>query len=257
MIDVLLAHGAYLSEDICGPDYAYRRKLPKPLLKLAVEFASLDDVRWLLSHGVDVNAHPRLCIRGVVSKLDPCADCDSPLMAAVRRQDIAMMRLLTAHGASVSEEVRCDYTFHLGKCNRKTALLIAVCTEQLDMITELLTSGADVNQSLGPVGTVLQFCYDHVEMVQHLVQLGADPNVTDDAGRILKRRGRVGSVVACSTCTSICMYINMYVYVDDYMYIYIQMLLMYMYTYMVARQNVTKENVTEQNTTAKRYPTKT
>ena len=60
MIDVLLAHGAYLSEDICGPDYAYRRKLPKPLLKLAVEFASLDDVRQLLSLGVDVNAHPRL-----------------------------------------------------------------------------------------------------------------------------------------------------------------------------------------------------
>ena len=104
-------------------------------------------------------------------------------MAAVRRQDIAMMRLLTAHGASVSEEVRCDYTFHLGKCNRKTALLIAVCAEQLDMITELVASGADVNQSLGPMGTVLHFCYDHVEMVQQLVQLGADPNVTNDASR--------------------------------------------------------------------------
>ena len=58
-------------------------------------------------------------------------------MAAVRREDIAMVRLLIAHGASVSEEVHGYYenTKTHRECSRKTALLTAVCTENKEVIT--------------------------------------------------------------------------------------------------------------------------
>ena len=68
MICLLLEHGVYLSDDICAPGYAYRRKPPPPLLKLAVESGSLDDVRQMLSQGADVNAHPRLCVKDLLKR---------------------------------------------------------------------------------------------------------------------------------------------------------------------------------------------
>ena len=182
MVRLLLEHGAYPSSDICAYDrrYRYGCKRSTPL-KLAVESGLLDDVRRLLSHEADVNAHPKFCVRGVISpqKLI-CSDCDTPLMAAVRREDIAMIRLLIAHGANVSEKVHGCYGNLALVCSRKTTLLVAVCTENKAVITELVTSGADVNQSLGPIGTALHFCHNYHQIVELLVQLGANPNITDD-----------------------------------------------------------------------------
>ena len=173
---LLLKYKVYPSADIiCSAGYGYSCKPSTPLLKRAVESGSLNDLRQLLSHGADVNAHPRLCIRDLSNqlKLKLCADCDTPLMAAVRRGDIAMIRLLIANGANVAEEM---YMYFI--CLRKTALLTAVCAENKDVITELVTSGADVNQLLGPGETVLHFCFDIDQMiVQLLVELGADPNI--------------------------------------------------------------------------------
>ena len=112
---LLLKHGAYMSENICAAGYEYNHTRSTPL-KRAVQSGSLDDVRQLLSEGTDdVNAHPRFCLRSVPRiRRDPsvrktCADCDTPLMAAVRRKDITMMRLLIAHGASLSEAVRGNF----------------------------------------------------------------------------------------------------------------------------------------------------
>ena len=182
----LLRHGAYPSEDICAAGYRYNHLRAVPL-KVAVQSRSLDHVRQLLSQGAadDVNAHPRFCVGYDPSLLRTCADCDTPLMAAVRREDIAMMRLLIAHGASVSEEVHGYYGWRPREahCSRKTALLVALHTENEEVITELMTSGADVNQSLGPIGTALHFTYEQDSVVRLLIKIGANPNATNATGR--------------------------------------------------------------------------
>ena len=180
MIIQLLVHGAYPPEDLCADGYGYGCKPHAPPLKLAVESGAVDDVKRLLSQGADVNAHPRICVRRDISCQTICDDCDTPLMAAVRREDVAMMRLLIAHGANVSAEMRGNYSSAFLDCSLKTALLVGVCTQNEEVIRELVTSGADVNQSLGPVGTVLHFCYDCDQIVQLLVELGADTNLTND-----------------------------------------------------------------------------
>ena len=178
LIRLLLEHGVYPSDDICTAGYQYNHARSTKL-QSAAKSGSLYDVRQLLSlRADDINVHPRFCVRRLNSFRSICRDCDTPLMAAVRREDIAMMRLLIANGARLSEVVQGDYGFgHCGStCSRKTALLIAVYTENEEVITKLVTSGADVNQSLGPVGTVLHLCYDQDPIVQLLVRLGANPN---------------------------------------------------------------------------------
>ena len=199
MLELLLQHGACASTEICATEYRYgRRQKPSTPLKLAVESGTIDDVRTLLSAGDDVNLHPRICLQIHNFFLYiKCTDCDSPLMAAVRRRDVAMIRLLVAHGASVSQVIH-------GAANgvhSKTALLVAAGTGDEEVITELVTSGADVNQSLGPglhVTVLYHFWYD-ARLVKLLLKLGADPNAgADETGaslfRHLLHRGRVNSV---------------------------------------------------------------
>ena len=116
MIRLLLGSGVFLSAEICASDCPYgdgdRSSTP---LKRAVETGSLDDVRQLLtSQGAeaadDVNIHPSVCIKHNMQRhWKTCSDCDSPLMAAVRRQDVAMMRLLLAHGAKLSTAVNAQF----------------------------------------------------------------------------------------------------------------------------------------------------
>ena len=181
---LLLEYGAYPSEEICAARYPYNHVRSTPL-KRAVQRGSLADVRQLLTSQKaaddDVNWHPRFCVRRPTLRQVICADCDTPLMAAVRRQDIAMMRLLIAHGANVSENVSGDFD---GFCKliRKTAFLVALCTKNQEVITELVTSGADVNQSFGPIGTALHWWHSYSRTVQTLAGLGADPNLASEHG---------------------------------------------------------------------------
>ena len=180
MIMLLLYRGVYPPVQLCATEYRYgRRNKPWTPLKRAVESGSLDDVRKLLSAGADVNAHPRICAV-IPCELDynECADCDTPLMAAVRRRDVAMMRLLIAHGANVSRAIP-DID---PSASCKTALLVAAITGDEHVITELVTSGADVNQPLGLRGTVLHHCCDNDRVLMHLVRLGADPNAEAEMG---------------------------------------------------------------------------
>ena len=183
MIKLLLEHGAYPPTEICTSteDRYCRRKNPSAPLKLAVESGcSIADVSELLSSGADVNLRPRsICVKRRLIRRDfECTDCDTPLMAAVRRRDVAMIRFLMAHGARVSAGV---YTDDKGGIS-KTALALATAISDEHLITELVTCGADVNQSLGPRGTLLHHYRDNVKIVKLLVGLGADPNARDATG---------------------------------------------------------------------------
>ena len=92
------------------------------------------------------------------------------------------MRLLIAHGASVSEEMDGDFDSFC-QVTSKTALLVALFTENEEVITELVTSGADVNQWLGQLGTAAHLCFDYnLNAMQILAQSGADPNLISDFG---------------------------------------------------------------------------
>ena len=175
MIRLLLKHRAYPPAEICVSEHRYSHR-DKPLtpLKLAVESGSIDDVRKLLSAGADVNVHPRMCVKFVIG----CTDCDTPLMAAVRREDVAMIRLLIAHGASVSEAVHSDDECKLDK----TALHLAARAGNEEVMTELVTSGADVNQVLGLNGTVCHEYWENDKVANILVRLGADPNSSPEIG---------------------------------------------------------------------------
>ena len=137
MVIRLLVHGAYPPAEMCASQYRYGRRVKPTSIKLAVESGcSVDDVRKLLLAGADVNCKPRICVN-MYSHYNDCPDCDSPLMAAVRREDVAMTRLLIAHGANVSEKI------HSYDESSKTALLVAAETGDEQVITELVTSGAD------------------------------------------------------------------------------------------------------------------
>ena len=195
MIRLLLGSGAFSSAEIHASalDYPYSDgDRSSTQLKRAVESGSLDDVRQLLtSQGTadDVNVCPRVCIKNNFPRnLKTCRDCDSPLMAAVRREDVAMIRLLLAHGASPSKEthVQLLYGSACFPCFSKTALVVAVETGNVDVIMALVTSGADVNTWLAQIRTVLHSSWNLVEIwnyfwiVKLLVQLGADPNATNE-----------------------------------------------------------------------------
>ena len=180
MIAMLLLYGAYPPVEVCAStefDYGRIEKAPTPL-KLAVEFGSLDDVRKLLRAGADVNAHPRMCVKIETHSIDECTNCDSPLMAAVRRRDVVMIRLLITHGASLSEVIHTDTVCRPSKSD----LVVAAETGDEEVITELVSCGADVNQWIGPVGTVLHHVCNNVRLVNLLVRLGADPNVGAERG---------------------------------------------------------------------------
>ena len=182
MMKLLLEHGAYPPTEICASEYRYgRRDKPSTPLKRAVESGAVDEVRKLLSAGADVNAHPRMCVNTKFRIYNTCADCDSPLMTAVRRRDVAMIQLLIAHGADVSVKIHKDAD--IAYVSRKTALLVATEIGDEQVITELVTCGADVNQLLSPRGTtVLHYCCHDEQLVKLLVSLGADPNARDEMG---------------------------------------------------------------------------
>ena len=85
-----------------------------------------------------------------------------------------------AHGANGSAGVYTDDKGGLAK----TALTVAAASCDEHVLTELVTSGANVNQSLGRKGTVLHHYCDNDKLVNLLVRLGgggADKNARGDA----------------------------------------------------------------------------
>ena len=183
MIALLLDHGAYPPAEICSSGHRYgggHGKPPTPL-KLAVESGSVDDVSKLLSAGADIRLRQlSICVKSRRIRRDfECTHCDTVLMTATRRRDVAMIRFLVTHGANASDVIHMDDDY--GRLS-KTALAVAAATGDKHVITELVSCGADVNQSLGPRGTVLHYYCDNDELVNLLVRLGADSNARGGAG---------------------------------------------------------------------------
>ena len=154
-------------------------------LQDAVESGLINDVRELLAQGVDVNVRPEPC--PVRCGLDDCRRCDTALMAAVRRQDLDMVRLLLAHGADPTVKVLAD-----GPVIGKTAVFLALMNYKKEILTELVKAGADINRPLYEFGSYLFLAcgyfrhpdYSHNRnMVEHLLRLGASANVVDFGGR--------------------------------------------------------------------------
>ena len=156
MVSLLINRGAFPPFGVCASQHPYGENKASAPLNLAVKYGSLDDVRKLLLAGADVNLHPGMCVKFTFRFENECTHCDTPLMAAVRRRDVTMMRLLIAHGANISEAIHSDARF----VPEKTALFVAAETGDEQVITELVKSGADVNQSLGPRDPVLHHYCD-------------------------------------------------------------------------------------------------
>ena len=196
---VLLDRGAYPPVELCASGYRYGKVKPSTPLKLAVDSGAVDDVRKLLAAGADVNLlQPQICARRSDSfDVDECSACDTPLMAAARRRDVAMMRVLIAHGANVSQTIP-GVDDHLSR--NKSALTVAAKTGDEQVISELVSSGADVNQSLGFYGTVLHHYWGSDKLVNLLVRLGADPNTTNEAEKSVFLKVLDRGHVVCSAC---------------------------------------------------------
>ena len=157
MLRLLLGHGAYPSDEICAVGFQYNHTRSASL-KMAVQTKTIDDVRRLLDEGCfDVNWHPKFCVHRQNSFLEVCAECDTPLMAAVRRQDVARMRLLIRRGASFLEEVPGEFDFGVrgSPCLRKTAPLLAVFSVRKNGFMELFDS--DVIKELTFFNFLIQF----------------------------------------------------------------------------------------------------
>lgn len=193
MMALLLERGAFPPPELCAAEYCYGRGKSRTPLRLAIDYGTLDDVKELLSQGADVNAQAQVCFKNPAALLvKECTYCDTPLMAAARRRDIEKVRVLLKHGAIASAAIHATAPGE----SSKTALLVAAGTGNDQVITELVMYGADVNQLLGPRGTVFHhICSNRI--MDLLVRLGADPNVKNVKGDSVfwhvLRRGSVAS----------------------------------------------------------------
>lgn len=123
-------------------------------LALAVFFGHRDTVEALLAAGADVNATSRESMKV------------TPLQSAAAAREVAIARVLIAHGANVNARD--------GE-SKFTPLHEAAATGQIDLATLLLDQGADVNARMSDGKTPLGFALERnqTEMAAFLRARGA------------------------------------------------------------------------------------
>ncbi|KAM5489480.1 hypothetical protein MaudMau93_003298 [Microsporum audouinii] len=158
-------------------------------IQIAAEYGNWEAVQLLLKSGAKVNASLSTCceeeLKYEVSDSDYEYDGDdwvyfypipvfTPLQAAVKAGEMAMVRLLLSVGAHIDARLRNGYGF--------TALQIAVLTENKRLALFLLQKGADINAPAGPYNglTTLQAAAmgsNNNELLTLLIESGADVNM--------------------------------------------------------------------------------
>ena len=104
----------------------------------------------------------------------PTSGAESPLLVAVRRQDLAMTGLLLDHGLDPNAP----------NPSGATALIIAARDGNLPLVRRLLAAGADVTRTMEGGWSALHFAAlsDSPELCSALLAAGANPRAIDDGG---------------------------------------------------------------------------
>ena len=157
VVVALLERGARAEPDEAGRGATWRPLADVSPLSLAIENEHVDCQVALLERGADpnrkcflgrqINVVPVECERCLDALLRYGADPDvfsraglSPLMRACKAKNMAAVRLLLGHGASVN--LQCPPRF-----DRKTALHFAASAGDPDIVKALLDAGAVTNRS--------------------------------------------------------------------------------------------------------------
>ena len=119
---------------------------------------------------------------------------DSPLVEAVKRQDMKTVSTLLRDGAAVDER----------QSDGATALHWGVYRDNLDIVDMLLGAGADVNavNRLGTPPLWLAAMNGSAPLIGRLLEAGADPNIALPEGETsLMTAARSGAGTFARTCS--------------------------------------------------------
>jgi len=100
---------------------------------------------------------------------------DNPLIGAARSGDAQAVKTLLAHGADPNQRWGVNYW---------TPLMHAIHKDQRASVEALVAGGADLNARCGDGMTALMMAagYGYADIVQVLLDHGADPNLEDSNG---------------------------------------------------------------------------
>jgi len=151
-------------------------------MHLAAEAGEVDVIRMLLDRGVSAD------IADTAGR--------TPLELAVREGQTAVVRLLLDRGATIAPALRGDpHTLSFERTSSPVAfrLLFRHAQEEVRQIVALLQEhGMDINARISGERTLLMTAaeFGTPETVQSLLELGADPDLLDNAGRTASDRAR-------------------------------------------------------------------
>lgn len=193
-VKTLLAQGGDVNAEEDGRPVLMWAMDPKnwirawPMLKESAKKAylrsvNLDLVKFLVNRGADVNARDS---GGLTA-----------LMFAVQAEDLAIVRFLVDKGADVNRKgsatgYRSDYAIASGRnmwgrCIRQvhTALMLATESSDLEIMEFLIDKGADLNvkDDCGCTALMEAARRGNLEASEFLIRKGADVNASDKKGR--------------------------------------------------------------------------
>jgi ankyrin repeat protein len=140
--------------------YGHPERVSITALHASIQGGHIRIAELLLANGADPNINT--------------TNWDTPLVMAVRKKDIGIVRLLLHHGAAVDQVSVYPYS----PCTGVTALQRACCQGDSQIASILLDHGANVNIKSGHFGPALVAAtMNHeVSLVERLLDAGADIN---------------------------------------------------------------------------------